>query len=88
MTPKKTPPKRSNGAAKKETAKAEPKKSSPKARVRKAPAVPVAEPAPHALSEEEIAREAYYLWESRGKPMGSPEEDWHKAKEQLRTPRQ
>ena len=36
------------------------------------------------LTDEEIARRAYNLWENRGKPMGSPEEDWHRATEELR----
>jgi hypothetical protein len=35
-------------------------------------------------SDEEIARLAYDLWERRGRPMGSPDEDWHQAKEQLK----
>jgi hypothetical protein len=26
-----------------------------------------------------IAQSAYHLWEERGRPEGSPEEDWHKA---------
>ena len=34
-------------------------------------------------SHEEIARRAYQLWEERGKPHGSPEEDWHLAERQL-----
>jgi len=84
MTPKKTASKRSNGngAEKKETSKAEPKPPAPKTRSRKTAAAP-APPTPYILSDEEIARKAYALWESRGKPHGSPEEDWHRAKEQL-----
>ena len=35
-------------------------------------------------SFEEIARRAYELWEERGKPHGSDEEDWHRAEHQLR----
>ena len=35
------------------------------------------------VSDEEIARRAYALWEQRGRPIGSPEEDWHNAKIQL-----
>ena len=30
-------------------------------------------------SREAIAERAYQLWEERGKPQGSPEEDWHRA---------
>jgi len=36
------------------------------------------------LSDEEISRRAYLLWENRGRPFGSPEEDWHRATEELR----
>ncbi|MGO4879660.1 MAG: DUF2934 domain-containing protein [Bryobacteraceae bacterium] len=28
---------------------------------------------------------AYELWQNRGRPEGSPEEDWHRAVEQLRS---
>ena len=83
MTPKKTPAKRTNGAEKRDAAKAEPKQAAPKARTRKKPATPATAPTPYVMSDEEIARKAYALWESRGKPHGSPEEDWHRAKEQL-----
>jgi hypothetical protein len=42
---------------------------------------PVAHAGP---SHEEIARRAYQLWEERGGPHGSPEEDWHRAQRELR----
>jgi hypothetical protein len=32
---------------------------------------------------EEIARLAYSYWESRGCPVGSPEEDWFRAESEL-----
>jgi len=35
------------------------------------------------ISENDLRQMAYALWESRGRPMGSPEEDWYRAKEQL-----
>jgi hypothetical protein len=35
-------------------------------------------------SPERIATAAYFLWEERGCPDGSPEVDWFKAEEQLR----
>jgi hypothetical protein len=35
------------------------------------------------LSENEVQLRAYSLWESRGRPFGSPEVDWYDAKEQL-----
>jgi hypothetical protein len=31
--------------------------------------------------QEDIKLTAYYLWESKGKPNGSDEEDWIKAEE-------
>ena len=34
---------------------------------------------------EEIAKLAYSLWEARGCQGGSPEEDWCRAEEQLRS---
>ena len=33
---------------------------------------------------EEIARLAYYLWEQRGHPLGSPEVDWFQAEDEVR----
>lgn len=32
----------------------------------------------------EIAKPAYQRWEERGRPIGSPEEDWSHAEEELR----
>jgi hypothetical protein len=32
---------------------------------------------------EEIALRAYALWEDRGRPFGSPEEDWFRAQQEL-----
>ena len=36
-----------------------------------------------ALSENDVRQKAYFLWESRGCPIGSPEIDWYTAKEQM-----
>ena len=36
------------------------------------------------ISHEEIAVRAYALWEQRGCPIGSPEEDWLCAEEEIR----
>ena len=80
MAAKRSTPKRSNGASKPE---AEPKPKTAKPRARKTTAVPPTEPVSSTMSDEEIAQKAYFLWESRGRPLGSPDEDWHKAKEQL-----
>jgi hypothetical protein len=41
-------------------------------------------PARRAISEEEIAVHAYYHWERRGRPFGSPEVDWYWAIEDLK----
>lgn len=32
---------------------------------------------------EEIARRAYQYWEARGRPIGSPDEDWFKAEQDV-----
>jgi hypothetical protein len=34
-------------------------------------------------THDEIARLAYELWERRGRPLGSPEIDWHAAENAL-----
>ena len=62
-------------AEKKSPSKRTPRKQSP------APSVDIRDPS---ISNEDVARRAYSLWEERGKPFGSPEEDWYKAKEELR----
>jgi Protein of unknown function (DUF2934) len=36
-----------------------------------------------APAEEDIAKLAYALWEARGCPVGSPEEDWFRAEAEL-----
>ncbi|HTB17350.1 MAG TPA: DUF2934 domain-containing protein [Bryobacteraceae bacterium] len=38
-----------------------------------------------AFGHAEIATLAHQLWEERGCPQGSPEEDWFRAAEQLRS---
>jgi len=40
------------------------------------------------LSHDEIAAHAYRCWHERGCPAGSPEEDWHRAEQELRSKRQ
>ena len=37
----------------------------------------------HRPLHEEIARRAYELWEQRGRPNGSREEDWFRAESEL-----
>jgi hypothetical protein len=45
----------------------------------------VASAAPTEPTREEIARLAEKFWMERGQPEGSPELDWLRAEEQLRT---
>lgn len=33
---------------------------------------------------EAIAKLAYHLWEERGEPLGTPDDDWLRAEELLR----
>jgi hypothetical protein len=33
-------------------------------------------------SESDIATRAYFLWEERGRPVGSPETDWFRAQQE------
>jgi len=72
MTEKKTVSKPKEGAAKRKTAPKGLKAAPPRKRIPKAVNV---------VSESEIEHKAYALWESRGRPMGSPEEDWFNAKD-------
>jgi hypothetical protein len=39
----------------------------------------------HEASQQDIAELAYRLWQARCCPQGSPEEDWFRAAEQLRS---
>jgi Protein of unknown function (DUF2934) len=39
-----------------------------------------------AEDHEAVARLAYSFWEARGCPIGSPEEDWYRAENELRRP--
>jgi hypothetical protein len=34
--------------------------------------------------QEEIALRAYHLWEERGRPIGSPQEHWSRAEDEMR----
>jgi hypothetical protein len=36
-------------------------------------------------STEDIARLAYALWEARGGNGGTPEDDWYRAEQEIRT---
>lgn len=38
-------------------------------------------------TDDEIAARAYQRWHERGCPHGTPEEDWHRAEEELRRER-
>lgn len=82
MPPKKTPSRRSAGKGKPETPQPESANAASPITLNQA-STPPGE-AVQALPDEEIARKAYALWESRGKPFGSPEEDWYRAMQELR----
>jgi len=36
------------------------------------------------MNHQEIEHLAYWLWQQRGKPIGSPDEDWFLAEQLLR----
>jgi len=36
-----------------------------------------------APTHKEVARLAYHYWEGRGRPLGSPEEDWFRAEQAI-----
>lgn len=38
---------------------------------------------PEAPNPDDIASLAYRLWDERGRPIGSPEEDWFQAEQEL-----
>ncbi len=48
---------------------------------------PDADPAEYAASQEEISARALECWYERGCPDGSPEVDWHRAEQEVRTRR-
>jgi hypothetical protein len=87
MPQKKTPGKRTNESSKAEESPAKAAKAPVKARARKtAPELPNGSGnswSAHELSHEEIAARAYALWEGRGRPDGSPQEDWYRAQQEL-----
>lgn len=75
-----------------ETPAATHKKAAPRAtarpRVRKPAAAQAPEPKPlfdASLHHGEIAREAYFLWEARGRAHGHEAEDWFRAIELVRS---
>ena len=88
MTTKNIPLKSTDRPAKPKAAETKPARTAVKARSRKEPAPLPSEPTAIALSEEEIALRSYFLWESRGRPLGSPEEDWYKARNEMQSIRQ
>ena len=38
---------------------------------------------PATPTHEEVAQLAYHYWEARGRPLGSPEEDWFRAEQDV-----
>jgi hypothetical protein len=85
MTRKK--PSTTDETEKARTAKPGLKQAPARTRVRKAPSLAAPAPDGPIVTDEEIARRAYALWESNGRPVGSQEEDWYRAKEELLTGR-
>lgn len=51
------------------------------------PVAPASTPVPDGLDRDEIALRAYALWQGRGCPSGSAEQDWLEAEHQLRRER-
>jgi hypothetical protein len=43
------------------------------------PNVAISDGQSRVISESDIATRAYFLWEERGRPEGSPETDWFRA---------
>jgi len=39
---------------------------------------------PETVLQEMIALRAYCLWQERGSPLGSPEDDWFRAEQEIR----
>ena len=48
---------------------------------------PQVQPASGRPEAEEVARLAHQYWLERGSPIGTPEEDWFRAEEELRLQR-
>ena len=48
---------------------------------------PQVQPASDRPEAEEVARLAHQYWLERGSPIGTPEEDWFRAEEELRLQR-
>jgi hypothetical protein len=83
MTPKKPRASRKPELSGEETPKALPRKKSTKTNPELSISTLGSESVNQLLSDDEIARKAYSLWEHRGRPVGSPEEDWYRAKDEL-----
>jgi Protein of unknown function (DUF2934) len=87
MAQKKTPTKALDETAKAKSTNAGKKQAPSRARTRKTPAPPDTEAEAYALTDDQIAQRAYALWEARGRPMNSQDEDWYRAKEELQAGR-
>jgi hypothetical protein len=96
MPEKKTPRKRSNGSEKSDKAEASPAKAE-KAPAKPRMSAPARKQAPALArldrngsepSHDQIAAKAYELWEGRGRPDGSPQEDWYRAQQELNQDRE
>ena len=53
------------------------------AATRQEPSISLPEERLTPVTSEAIAELAYAYWEARGRPLGSPEEDWFRAEQDL-----
>jgi hypothetical protein len=42
-------------------------------------------PLPDQMEKKRVAEMAFSFWEERGRPFGSPDEDWFRAERELRS---
>jgi len=59
-------------------------KNEPKTKNKSLASEPEVQPVAKRLDETQIATRAYELWQERGCPIGSQEEDWFQAEQELR----
>jgi Protein of unknown function (DUF2934) len=83
MPRKKAQPKGSDGNGNRETPGTDSVKTPAEPRRLSGPPAEADAVVNQVLADEEIARKAYALWESRGRPFGSPDEDWYRAVHEL-----
>jgi Protein of unknown function (DUF2934) len=60
-------------------------KIDPKTTIASEPGSPVNPAAVEIVTESQIAARAYELWQERGRPIGSDQEDWLQAERELKS---